>query len=239
MDKKSDGQMKITRSDERGKTDIHWLTSRHSFSFNHYFDANKLGFGKLVVLNDDIIEPGYGFEPHGHKNMEIVTIILDGKLKHKDNSGGEAIMDKNYAQAMTAGKGIIHSEKNPSTKEKTKLLQLWIKTKQKDLKPGHGVKKIIETPNKLCLIASGNSNDKALKINQDAYVSTIVLEPKKEIMYEMKKETNGIYLFVIEGKVDFEDEELETRDAAEISGQKKLSIKALKKSRILIIEVPM
>lgn len=231
--------MRITRADERGKSEAYWLTSRHSFSFNHYFNANKLGFGKLVVLNDDIIEPESGFEPHAHKNMEIITIVLEGKLKHKDSAGGEAVMEKNFAQVMTAGKGIIHSEKNPSKKEKLKLLQLWIKTKQKDLKPGHGVKKIIEIPNKFFLIASGNGNESALKINQDAHVSTISSEPKKEIKYELKSKKNGVYIFVIEGKIKVEDEELDARDAAELEGQKIVSFKSLIKSRVLLIEVPM
>ncbi len=230
--------MKIIRANERGKTELSWLKSRHSFSFNNYFDPEKMGFGKLIVLNDDVIEPESGFEPHPHKNMEIITIVLEGELEHKDSSGGEAFMKKNYAQVMTAGKGIIHSEKNPSNKKKLKLLQIWIHTKQKDLIPRHEVKKIVEIPNKFYLIASGNSEDKALKINQDAYISTLILDINKEITYKVKKESNGLYIFIIDGSIELEDKKFNTRDAVELNKQQKTSIKAIKKSRILMIEVP-
>src|SRR3989338_1757718 len=130
----------IHRADQRGTTKIDWLYSRHSFSFGDYYDKYKTGFKSLLVLNDDLIDPNTGFGMHPHKNMEIITIVLKGSLKHKDILGNEGLLRENEVQVMTAGNGIVHAEYNNSNKIKLELLQIWISTNKLNLKPSYNHK---------------------------------------------------------------------------------------------------
>jgi len=231
----------IHRAEDRGKAEHGWLHTKFSFSFSEYYDPEKMGFGLLRVLNDDIVEPGKGFGMHPHNNMEIITIILDGELQHKDSMGNGSVIKKNEVQVMSAGSGILHSEFNPSGTDKVSLLQIWIYPKEKNIKPRYNQKKFdpSERDNKIQTVVSGISKNGALYIHQDASLSLINLEKDLSIKYENFKKGNAIYLFLIDGQVQIDDEDLFRRDAVGINGTDEISILAKEKSDILLIEVPM
>lgn len=220
----------IYRNEDRGKNQIEWLDSKFSFSFADYYDPNKMGFGKLIVLNDDIISPGKGFGAHPHSNMEIITIVLEGELKHKDSLGSEDIIRPGEVQVMSAGSGIVHSEYNNSKTKALKLFQIWIETKKEDLNPTYNKKKYELVKNRLIVLASGF--DEGLKINQDAKVSLGKFD--KELDYNISEE-NGVYFFVIEGSFKVNNEEIGRRDALGTDEDLKIS----GKGKFLIIDVPL
>ncbi len=231
----------IHRAEDRGKAEHGWLHTKFSFSFSEYYDPEKMGFGLLRVLNDDIIEPGKGFGMHPHNNMEIITIILDGELQHKDSMGNGSVIKKNEVQVMSAGSGILHSEFNPSGTDKVNLLQIWIFPKVKNIKPRYDQKKFdpSERGNKIQTVVSGISKNGALYIHQDASLSLINLEKDLSIKYENFKKGNAVYLFLIDGHIMFDGEDLFRRDAAGVNGTDEILIQAKEKSEILLIEVPM
>ena len=228
----------IQRSSERGTTKTTWLNSRHSFTFGNYWNPNQMNFGLLRVLNDDWIEPGTGFGMHGHDNMEIVTIVLEGSLQHTDTMGNSEAINVGEVQRMSAGRGLRHSETNPSKKEKLHLLQIWVDPKEHDVAPTYEQRKITPGKNKLEIVVSP---DGPVSINQDAVFALGNLEHGKEISYKLKKGDNGVYVFVIKGGIHIQSNSLKEGDAASIvdieAGEVK--IKAVEDSQILLIEVPM
>ena len=224
----------IYEAEDRGKADHGWLQSRFSFSFADYHDPNKMGFGKLRVLNDDIIAPDKGFGMHQHDNMEIVTIILEGALEHEDSMGNKEILKKGEVQRISAGSGITHSEINAS-KEKTKMLQIWIETKEQNIKPSYEQNKYEIKDNEIKTIVSGKKQKNTLYIHQDAYFSIGKLNKNKSSEYKLK--TKMAYIFVIEGNVEIEKKQLSRRDAIGIKETDKINITAKEKSEFLIIEV--
>jgi len=231
-------EKKIHRAEERGKVEAGWLRSRYSFSFARYYNPERMGFGLLRVLNDDIIEPGRGFDTHPHENMEIVTVVLEGALAHKDNSGGEGVIKPGEVQVMSAGSGVMHSEFNNSKKEKAKLLQIWIETKEDGIKPRYGQKAFRLGRNKLNVLASGEKG-KGLYIHQDAVISRALLDKGKEVKYNISGKDNGAYVFVIEGRARIADEELGERDAIGVWNADSLEVSAPSKADVLILDVPM
>ena len=224
----------IYKAEERGKADHGWLQSRFSFSFADYHDPSRMGFGKLRVLNDDIIAPDGGFGMHPHDNMEIVTIILQGALEHEDDMGNKGIIKRGEVQRISAGSGITHSEVNAS-KEKTNLLQIWIETKEQDIKPSYEQNRYEVKKNEIKTIVSGKKIKNTLYIHQDAYFSIGKFEKNKSTEYTLK--TKMAYIFVIEGNVEIEDEPLSRRDAIGISETDKINITAKENSEFLIIEI--
>ncbi len=231
----------IHRSDSRGKSELGWLHSRFSFSFANYYNPENMGFGLLRVLNDDVVEPGTGFGTHPHDNMEIVTIILDGELEHKDSMGSGSVIRKGEVQVMSAGTGITHSEMNPSSNEKVNLFQLWIFPKERNIKPRYDQKEfpIEERKNKLETVASGFKTNGSLYIHQDAAITLGNVEKGKKLIYKNFKPGNGSYLLVINGKINLSGEELTTRDAIGVWEQDQFEISAEENSDFVIIEVPM
>ncbi len=231
----------IHQAEDRGKAEHGWLHTNFSFSFAEYYDPEKMRFGLLRVLNDDRIEPGKGFGTHPHNNMEIITIILEGELEHKDSMGNGSVIRKDEVQVMSAGTGILHSEFNPSTSEKVNLLQLWIFPKDKGIKPRYDQKKFdaSEKENKFLTVASGVDKNGSLYIHQDASLSLAKLKKSRSLKYQNKRQGNGIYLFVIGGHITIDDEELFRRDAIGISGAEEINFTANDDSEILLIEVPM
>lgn len=231
----------IHRSDSRGKSELGWLHSRFSFSFANYYNPENMGFGLLRVLNDDVVEPGTGFGTHPHDNMEIVTIILDGELEHKDSMGSGSVIRKGEVQVMSAGTGITHSEMNPSSDEKVNLFQLWIFPKERNIKPRYDQKEfsIEERKNKLETVASGFKTNGSLYIHQDAAITLGNVEKGKKLIYKNFKPGNGSYLLVINGKINLSGEELTTRDAIGVWEQDQFEISAEENSDFVIIEVPM
>lgn len=231
----------IHRAESRGESELGWLHSRFSFSFANYYDPEKMGFGLLRVLNDDIVEPKTGFGTHPHNNMEIITIILDGELEHRDSMGSGSIIHKGEVQVMSAGSGITHSEMNPSNGEKVNLFQLWIFPKEQNIKPRYDQKKfsVEERKNNLQTVASGFKTNGALYIHQDAAITLGNVEKGKNIMYKNFKPGNCSYLLVINGKINLSGEELSTRDAIGIWEQDQLEISAEENTDFVIVEVPM
>ena len=233
---------RIIKSEERGYANHGWLKSYHTFSFANFYNPAQVNFGALRVLNDDFVAPGMGFGKHPHDNMEIVSIPLEGALEHGDSMGNTTVIRNGEVQIMTAGTGVTHSEKNNSSKDPVKFLQIWVFPNKKGLKPAYDQQffDISERKNKWQTVVSPiESKDSGVKINQDAWFSLTDLEEGKQLNYEIKKEGNGLWLFVLEGKVSLEKEKLNTRDSVGVWETKGISVSADQNATLLIIEVPM
>jgi quercetin 2,3-dioxygenase len=231
----------IHRANSRGYFDHGWLKTFHTFSFAGYYDKSRVHFGMLRVLNDDIVEAGEGFGTHPHDNMEIVTIPLTGALAHKDSMGHEEVITANEVQVMSAGTGITHSEYNASDKAPVNLLQIWVFPKEHNVKPRYD-QRIFDPflmKNAIFTVVSPDKGEDSLWLNQDAYFSLSELDEGKEAEYKINTKGNGLYVFVIEGRIQAEDETLGTRDGMGIEDIESFSVKALSGSKILFIEVPM
>ena len=229
-------------ADKRGHAQHGWLDAHHSFSFANWYDPAKVHFGRLRVLNDDIIDGGMGFGKHPHDNMEIITIVLDGKLEHKDSMGHTEQIVPDEVQVMSAGSGVVHSEYNPDPDKKTNLLQTWIFPNKKNVPPRYDQKMFAadERINTLQpLVSPIDNEDAGLKIHQDAWIYRTTLESGKAITHNLHSKGHGAYIFVIGGKVNIGDQVLSKRDALGISDTDTFEIKASEKSDVLIFEVPM
>ena len=232
--------IEVKKSDERGHTEIDWLNSRHSFSFGEYYDPENIHFGPLRVMNDDIIQPGEGFPTHPHRDMEIVTIVLEGTVAHKDSSGGEGTITVNEIQRMTAGKGIMHSEFNASDTEVLKLLQIWFIPNKQGLTPGYEQKKFSheEKKNKLLKVVGGKKEEGIIFINQDAEIFLSDLEKGKEIIYNLNI-NRGMYVHVIDGSLNVNNVSLLPGDAAKITQENQIKISANAESKIILFDLIM
>ena len=232
--------LEVLRSEERGRTKIDWLDSYHSFSFGEYYDPKNMGFGPLRVINDDLIQAGAGFPTHPHRDMEIVTIVTQGAVAHRDSSGGEGIIRVGEVQKMSAGKGIFHSEFNASDKEILKLYQIWIMPNQNGLKPGYEDIRydVDEKKNKLLLVASNNHGDGVIFLNQDAKIYLADLEAGTSLSYQTDK-SRGVYVHVTEGSVEIEGTKLFSGDAIKLTEVESVEIKASEDSGILLFDVVM
>ena len=232
--------IEVRKSNERGHTKIDWLDSRHSFSFGEYYDPENIHFGPLRVMNDDIIQPGEGFPTHPHRDMEIVTIVLEGTVAHKDSSGGEGTITVNEIQRMTAGKGIMHSEFNASETEILKFLQIWFIPNKQGLTPGYEQKKFSheEKKNKLLKVVSGKKEEEILFINQDAEIFMSDLEEGKEISYNLNV-NRGLYVHVIDGSLNVNSVSLLSGDAVKVTQENKIKISANINSQIILFDLIM
>ena len=230
----------VYRSEDRGKANHGWLDTKFSFSFAEYYDPQKINFGMLRVLNDDIIAPGMGFGTHPHNNMEIITIVLEGELEHRDSMGTGSVIHKNEVQVMSAGSGVTHSEYNHSDSDSLNLLQLWIFPKEKNIKPRYEQKYFLpdQKLNQLVTVVSGFSEEGALYIHQDAEIKLGDFEKDQSLMYKLRA-NSGIYLFLINGRVEVLNESLFKRDAIGIYDTDEIEIKISERSEFIIIEVPM
>jgi len=230
----------IHKADSRGYADHGWLQSFHSFSFANYHNPEKVRFGLLRVLNDDIVAPGMGFGTHPHDNMEIVTIPLKGELAHQDSTGNKEVIKAGEVQIMSAGSGLTHSEFNNSKKEFVNLFQIWVFPKEKNITPRYDQKIFNpeERKNKFQIVVSPDEKDGALWINQDAYFTLGNFDEGNLLKYEIKKNGNGVYVMITEGSAEIDGEVLSRRDAIGLSDLSSVEIKILAKSELLIIEVP-
>jgi redox-sensitive bicupin YhaK (pirin superfamily) len=231
----------IHKADSRGYFDFGWLKTNHTFSFGNYYDPERVNFGMLRVLNDDIVAGGEGFGTHPHKDMEIVSIPLRGALAHKDSTGTEKAIVPDEVQVMSAGTGILHSEYNHSKENETNFLQIWILPDKKGHEPRYNQKlfNAVERKNKLQFIVTPEKKEDNLWLNQDAYFSLVDLEKDKSINYKIHTKGNGVYLFVIEGMISVVDEALSKRDGIGIWEVESLSVSAKVDAKLLFIEVPM
>jgi len=227
-------------SDQRGKANFGWLDSHHSFSFVHYHDPEKMHFGSLRVLNDDVVTGGQGFGSHPHDNMEIVSIPLYGALQHKDSTGRNEIIKQYDVQIMSAGTGITHSEFNASATEAVNFLQLWVFPKKRNIEPRYEQKTFSpnDRSNRFQTVVAPDDNH-AVQINQDAWFSLGNFNPNFSTAYNLHQKENGVYAFIIEGSVSINGQLLNKRDGFGISGVEHIDIISNTSSEILLIEVPM
>ena len=234
---------KLFEANSRGKADHGWLKANFSFSFGNYYNPERVQFGMLRVLNDDTIAGGTGFGTHPHANMEIITIPLEGGLKHRDSMGNEGVIRFGEVQVMSAGTGIQHSEMNASQNDTAKTLQLWVFPDEEDVTPRYDQKSFdIENQiNKFVTIVSPkDKNDgNALWVYQQTFFNLGIFEKDTSITYKVNIPENGVYLFLIEGEIEVDNQILKTRDAMGIIDFEQFEIKINSKSKILLIEVPM
>ncbi len=231
----------IHKATERGHANHGWLNAHHSFSFGQWYDPKKVHFGALRVLNDDIIAPGMGFGTHPHDNMEIVTIPMEGELKHRDSTGREEVIHEGEVQIMSAGSGIQHSEFNPNKDQHTNLLQIWVIPEKRNIEPRYDQKIFAQEgrQNQWQTVVSP-SDENALWINQQATFAITELEAGKAVDYHLTKPEHGIYLFVMEGEISMgKDLTLGKRDAVGIEASEQVQITATQNSKVLLIEIPM
>jgi redox-sensitive bicupin YhaK (pirin superfamily) len=233
----------IYKASERGKADYGWLKANYSFSFANYFDPKKIQFGMLRVLNDDTIGAGMGFGTHPHSNMKIITIPLEGGLKHRDSMGNEAVVRFGEVQVMSAGTGIEHSELNASATDQAKTLQLWIFSEKENITPRYDQKSFDidgQINTFVTVVSPYDKNDKnALWVYQQTFLSLGIFDSETTTTYQINIPKNGVYLFLIEGEIEVNNQTLNERDAIGIVDFKQFEIIIKQKSKILLVEIPM
>jgi len=234
-----DMDIQIHRSKDRGMTKLPWLESRHSFSFGSYRNPQRMHFGMLRVLNDDRILGGKGFGMHMHDNMEILSIVLEGSLEHKDSKGNHGIIKQNEIQHISAGKGIQHSEFNHSKTVKCRFLQIWIEPNEYDIEPSYQQQKIPQKDNDFSLIVSNKKGTSSVLLHQNAFISIGHFDEKKSANYTPNHTGNGIFLYVLDGLVEVQKQSIEPGDSAEIAKADAIELAFKKPSTVLLIEVPM
>ena len=231
----------LHKANTRGHANHGWLDSYHTFSFAGYHDPERVHFGALRVLNDDTVAGGMGFGTHPHDNMEIISIPTSGDLEHKDSMGNAQVIKQGDVQAMSAGTGIQHGEKNKNSDKPVKFFQIWVFPNKKNVEPRYDQKSFSDTDkhNKLLTVVSPiGTNDGGVQIHQDAWFSLGKLDKDLNTDYKLKNNKNGVYAFVIEGSVSINGEKLEKRDGLAISETDALKINADSNAEILLMEVP-
>ena len=228
----------LRKASERGLTQLDWLNSRHTFSFGEYFDPKENGFSVLRVINDDQVAPGKGFGTHPHRDMEIITYVLEGKVEHRDSLGTRSVIPAGDVQRMTAGTGIQHSEFNPSSSEGLHLLQIWILPEARNIKPGYEQKTLGDrTKGKLTLVASHAGSDGALKINQDADLYIGALAKGQSAERDIASGRNA-YAHVARGKVSLNGVAMDAGDGAKIAGEHHLKFDATEDAEVMLFDLP-
>lgn len=225
-------------SNQRGGGDYGWLKTRHTFSFSDYSDPKWMGFRSLRVINEDWVAPGGGFPTHPHRDMEIITYVLSGKLEHRDSLGTGSVILPGDGQRMSAGRGIRHSEANPSASDPVHLLQIWIHPDKQGREPGYEQKSFPEAEKrgKFRLIASSDGSENSVKINQDAKLFVTLLAPGEEVTQSLGSNRHA-WLQVAKGEVELNGQRLHQGDAAAISEETKLTVKAKADSEILLFDL--
>lgn len=228
----------IRKSNDRGHAEHGWLNTRFTFSFADYFDLEHVQFRTLRVMNDDRISGGGGFPTHPHKDMEIVTYVLEGALAHKDSMGNGSVIRPGDVQYMSAGTGVAHSEFNASDKETVHLYQIWMFPDKKGYKPVYDQKHFgeAEKSGKLRLVASPDGRDGSVKIRQDNELYATVLGPSEVVKHELRPDRHA-YVQVARGSVALNGEKLETGDGAAISGEQALELRGVDKAEILLFDL--
>ena len=232
----------ITRAQQRMRTRIDWLDGYHSFSFAEHYDPQRMGFGPLRVVNDDTIAPEGGFPAHPHQDMGIVTIVLQGQLKHQDSMGNGRIINAGEIQYMSAGSGVVHSEFNPSASAAVHLMQIWIEPQQRGLAPRYADQPLVGVaPNSWSLILSPDGRDGSISIRQDAELRTVQLDAGASIDYRPADVDRGLWLFVLEGAVQVDGATLAAADSLALTGVDALQLEnaASDGSKLLLFDLPL
>ncbi|BCM24644.1 pirin family protein [Methyloradius palustris] len=231
--------MKIRKSQERGHANHGWLDSYHSFSFAQYYDPAHMQYSVLRVINEDVIAPAMGFGMHPHRDMEIVTYMLQGELQHKDSLGNGSVIRAGDVQRMTAGTGIVHSEFNASTTEPAHLLQIWLLPERNSIVPGYEEKHFdaASKHNQWRLIASPDSSEGSLKIHQDVFLYATQLDKDAPLNYALK-ENRSAYIQVARGSVTLNGAALVAGDAVAIDSAQNLELLANESAELLLFDLP-
>lgn len=226
------------RAKDRGHADHGWLNSWHSFSFADYVDPAHMGFRTLRVINEDVVAPGTGFDTHGHRDMEIITYVTQGALAHKDSTGAQGLIRPGEVQHMTAGRGILHSEFNPSDTEDVKLLQIWITPRATRLEPGYRQTRFADEAldNRLCLIASPDGEAGSLPIQQDARILASRLDGGSGVAHALAA-GRGAWVQLIHGRLTVNGEDMAAGDGAAITDETRIAIAALEACEFLLFDL--
>lgn len=230
--------IRVRPADARGAAHFGWLDSRHSFSFGHYFDPQHMGHGPLRVINEDRVEPGGGFDTHGHRDMEIISYVLDGALEHRDSMGNGSIIRPGDVQRMTAGTGIRHSEFNASDTDRVHFLQIWIVPERQGLEPGYEQKNFgrEQKLNRLLLVASRDGREGSLVIHRSVDLFASVLEQGGELSHRVGGSRKA-WVQVTGGSVELNGERLGPGDGAAIDGPEDLLLRAARDSEFLLFDM--
>ena len=230
--------IKVRKAEERGHFDFGWLNTYHSFSFGEYYDPQQIRFRSLRVINEDFVQPGHGFPTHGHRDMEIITYILQGALEHRDSMGHGSIIRRGDAQRMSAGTGVTHSEANPSPNAPVHLLQIWIIPSEQDLTPEYEEKRFSdeEKRNQLRLIVSPDASEDSVRIHQDAKVFASLLDEGKGVDHALDNGRSA-WLQVAAGSVTLNDVALKQGDGAAVSQESSLRIVAQEPAEVLLFDL--
>jgi len=229
----------VRKADERGHANHGWLDSYHSFSFADYQDPLHMGYGPLRVINEDRVQPGSGFGTHGHRDMEIITYVLEGALEHKDSMGNGSVIRPGDVQRMSAGTGVRHSEFNPSREERVHLLQIWIEPRITGVRPSYEEKQFgaQDKKGRLRLIASPDGRDGSVTIHQDAYVHATLLDGKDAVAHRLAPGRRA-YVHIARGAVKLNGVELKGGDGAKIAGENELEFSGAKQAEFLLFDLP-
>ncbi|MEM6963516.1 MAG: pirin family protein [Bacteroidota bacterium] len=231
----------LHKASTRGHANHGWLNSHHSFSFANYHNPERMHFGVLRVLNDDVVAAGRGFGTHPHDNMEIISIPLEGDLEHKDSMGNTTVIKQGDVQAMSAGTGVFHSEYNKNKDQEVKFLQIWLFPNQKNVTPRYDQITLEDNKvkNKFQQILSPNADDAGVWIHQNAWFHMGNFEKGKSETYELKSKGNGIYAFILEGNVSINGQSLGKRDGYGVWDTDSIEVVADENAKVLLMEVPM
>ena len=231
--------IEIRKSEDRGIANFGWLYSRHSFSFGHYYDPQHTGFGPLLVINDDQVQQGRGFDTHGHRDMEIISYVLDGELAHKDSMGNGSVIRPGDVQRMSAGTGVMHSEFNNSPTRNVHFLQIWIAPSAKGIAPGYE-EKHFDAPSKrgcLRLIASPDGSEGSVLIHQDARVYASLLDGEEQVSHTLHPQRRA-YVHVARGSVNVNGIRLATGDALKLEQEASVNITDGEAAEVLLFDLP-
>lgn len=233
----------ITRHNEVGQADHGWLNAKHYFSFANYYNPKKMGFGRLRVINDDVVQPGRGFGTHPHRDMEIITIPLSGVVSHEDSMGTKGTVGKGEVQVMSAGRGVMHSEFNHSKEQALNLFQIWIEPNKLGVEPRYAQQpfRYHDSVNHWTQLVSpiDKESEPGLKIHQNAFINAALLQAGEKLVYQTKGSGNGVYVLLAKGEINVLNQNLVSRDAIAIAETPTIEIDPLVESEVIVIEVPM
>lgn len=230
--------IKVRKAKERGHFNFGWLDTYHTFSFGDYYDPSFMGFRSLRVINEDVVHAGRGFPTHSHRDMEIITYILEGGLEHRDSMGTGSVIRPGDLQRMTAGTGVSHSEANPSSEDSVHLLQIWIMPQERGLKPGYEQTFFSDEQKqgRLCLIASADGRDGSVTVHQDVSVYAAVLDKSQAVNHQLAPNRHA-WIQVARGAVAINGEVLDQGDGASISGESQLTVTGSKRAEVLLFDM--
>lgn len=229
----------VHQSNARGAVDHGWLQSNHSFSFGHYYNPEQLGFGPLLVINEDRVQPSRGFGTHSHSNMEIISYVISGALEHKDSMGTGSVIRYGDVQRMSAGTGVSHSEFNHSTTERVHFLQIWIQPNVEGIEPSYEERHfdVTQKEGNLLLIASPDGRDGSVLIHQDAYLYSSILDGDQRAEYQFQPGRIG-YVHIVRGEVVVNGRQLRTGDALKVVDEDRLEFTQGKEVEFLLFDLP-